>query len=143
MALQTEQKKKDLLKKQKQDLINRELEMVRNKRRLLEIALQNALKNNTFAEITSKSGKKLLGLHGNLNGEGEYCGLIAPNDWKCGEEFQQWLREKGFQNHQIITCKGGVLPNSLTNVKDPISVGLPQAPNPNDPNSPVFVSVQK
>jgi hypothetical protein len=105
--------------------------------------LQNALKNNTFAEITSKSGKKLLGLHGNLNGEGEYCGLIAPNDWKCGEEFQQWLREKGFQNHQIITCKGGVLPNSLTNVKDPISVGLPQAPNPNDPNSPVFVSVQK
>lgn len=105
--------------------------------------LRRALDAGEHVVITGKDGLKILGIHGTKNAEGEYCGQINKNDIRCGQDFQDWLTQKGLSGVQIVTCQGGLLPNSLTNVKAPIQVGFPIAPDPNNPNNDVFVSVQK
>ena len=105
--------------------------------------LRKALDAGDHVVITGQNGEKILGLHGSKNLQGEYCGQISKNDIRCGQEFEDWLTQKGLKGVQVVTCQGGLLPNSLTNVKAPIQVGFPVAPDPTNPNNPVFVSVQK
>jgi len=105
--------------------------------------LRKALDAGDHVVITGQNGEKILGLHGSKNLQGEYCGQISKNDIRCGQDFEDWLTQKGLKGVQVVTCQGGLLPNSLTNVKAPIQVGFPVAPDPANPNNPVFVSVQK
>jgi hypothetical protein len=105
--------------------------------------LRKALDAGDHVVITGQNGEKILGLHGSKNLQGEYCGQISKNDIRCGQEFEDWLTQKGLKGVQVVTCQGGLLPNSLTNVKAPIQVGFPVAPDPTNPNNPIFVSVQK
>jgi hypothetical protein len=105
-------------------------------------AMSKALKEGTFAEIDTPSGKILV-LHGSQGPNGEFCGQIAPGQSLCGDEFTAWRQQKGYNADQVLTCEGGLLPDSLHNVKAPIQIGIPVAPDPNNPNAPMFATIQR
>lgn len=104
--------------------------------------LRKALDEGTYAEISTPSGK-MLGLHGSVDGEGQYCGQVAPGQVLCGKEFDDWVAQKGFTHDQIITCEGGFLQHSAANAKAPIQIAFPTAPIASDASAPMFLSVQK
>ena len=51
--------------------------------------------------------------------------------------------QKGYTSDQVLTCEGGLLPDSLHNVKAPIQIGIPIGPDPNNPNAPMFAAISK
>jgi hypothetical protein len=104
--------------------------------------MSKALKEGSFAEIATPSGKVLV-LHGSKGPDGEFCGQIAPGQSLCGAEFDAWRSQKGYTSDQVLTCEGGLLPDSLHNVKAPIQIGIPIAPDPNNPNAPMFAAISK
>ncbi len=104
--------------------------------------MSKALKEGTFAEISTPSGKVLV-LHGSKGLNGEFCGQIAPGQSLCGAEFDAWRSQKGYNSDQVLTCEGGLLPDSLHNVKAPIQIGIPIAPDPANPNAPMFAAITK
>ena len=70
-------------------------------------AMSKALKEGTFAEIDTPSGKILV-LHGSQGPNGEFCGQIAPGQSLCGDEFTAWRQQKGYNADQVLTCEGGL-----------------------------------
>ena len=104
--------------------------------------MKKALEGGTFAEINTPSGK-MLAIHGSVDAEGQYCGQIAPGQVLCGPDFDNWLRQKGFQNDQVITCEGGFLNQSISSEKAPIQIALPTAPISTDSSAPMFLNITK
>jgi len=104
--------------------------------------MKKALQDGTYAEISTPSGK-MLAIHGSVDADGQYCGQIAPGQVLCGPDFDNWLRQKGFQDDQVITCEGGFLNQSISNEKAPIQIALPTAPISTDSSAPMFLNIQK
>ncbi len=104
--------------------------------------MRKALQDGTYAEISTPAGK-MLSIHGSVDADGQYCGQIAPGQVLCGPDFDNWLRQKGFQDHQVITCEGGFLNQSISSEKAPIQIAIPTAPISTDSSSPMFLSIQK